>query len=707
VQQYPPPESNAIADDGNQPAAAVRFLVERAREFVEANGGSATEEALIQHIFGTSRGTQVWKSLFATVISHATDLRKRIDGTWTLARASGASELIPREFVAVDVETTGLRPASHRIIEVGLVRYVEGQPADRYNTFCNPGRQLPAYISRLTGIHDGDLAESASFESIATAVGEFIGGSVVVGHNVEFDLRFLNAELKRAGRQTLINDRIDTMALAMRFLPQVRRPTLESIARALGLSPRKLHRALDDANLAAQCALLLLQHAGEHGLGSFDELARASAGARSRPREGIGRGRAVLDTGHLQGMPRSPGVYMMRDSTERVIYVGKAKNLRERVSSYYAQPLGYTRKMDGLLESIARIDTVETGTELEALILEAQLIRRHQPRYNSALRAHEHYPYIRVTTSSPWPRICLAAKPQKNGDQFFGPYRNRVAAKRAVELLNALLPLRTCPRTFKNARSYGSPCLRLDLHQCLGPCVGHADRGAYLEALRIATRFLEGDDLILLEQIYHQLEEAADRQDFERARELRNGIRTLQSIAGASRRLRGRQVTERKVLILPAHDGRYLRVAIVAGGRIWASISADRESPAEELAERLRLSWQRLEVAGNPVIDQTTLDDTLILTRWLERHEGHPCLRLLEGEETIDWEQIAGDALAMSYETFAAWKPDSDGADLLLAEGPAGDCRTSGSDSMQGLDSESLAAATWRQEIENAGISSI
>jgi DNA polymerase III epsilon subunit family exonuclease len=608
--------------------------------------------------------------LFQSVIQHAPDLRKRIDGMWAFADAATVGQLLLGDFVAVDVETTGLRVSDHRIIEVGLVRYADGQPIDSLTALCNPGRRLPAYIAKLTGIRDCDLEPAGPFERIAEQVTDFIGSAVIVGHNVDFDVRFLNAELKRTGGQRLINERIDTMALAMRLLPHVRRPNLEKVAKALGLSPGRVHRALDDAELAARCALLLLRLAQDSGITSLDELRRAGKVPAPRPRDHVGRARSVLDTSHLESIPKCPGIYLMRDATDRIIYVGKAKNLRNRVGSYYAQPLGYTRKMDGLIESISRIDVETTGTELEALILEAQLIRRYQPRYNSALRSHEQYPYIRVTMSSPWPRIGLALRHKEDGDRYFGPYRNRNTAKNAVELLNELLPLRTCTRSFKTSKSYGSPCLRLDLHQCLGPCVGQADRGAYLAAIRRALQFLEGDDSVLVDRIHEQLEIAAARQDFEAAQQLRNAIHTLQSIAGAGRRLTSGSAKRRKLLILPSHDDLSVNVAIIASGRIWATCQADRHESPASLADRLRQSYERLQLHGDPVIDQSTLDDALIVSRWLEKNEGHPAIVFTDDGQPLNWEATATYALRLKYEDFAEWSPSTLEDDVLLDQQP-------------------------------------
>jgi DNA polymerase III subunit epsilon len=663
------PGQSGSHDTGALPVGAYQFLVDRARAFVEAQGGAAPEDALIGHMFGTNRSPTVWKPLFAAVMEQAADLRRRVDGYWTFARASEPGALLIGDFVAVDVETTGLKPASNRIIEVGLIRYAGGTPLDRFSSLVHPGRKVPAYITKLTGIRESDLEDAPGFEVIAADVEAFIGNSIVVGHNVEFDLRFLNAELRRSGRSQLINDRINTLGLAVRLLPQVRRPNLDRVAKALGLSAKNAHRAMADAELAGQCAIALIEQARQQGLHTPEDIFRLGARAPKRPREDLGRARSMLDTSHLATVPRCPGVYLMRDGEDRILYIGKAKNLRDRVGSYYGQPLGYTRKMDGLIESLARIECRTTGTELEALLLEAQLIRRHQPRYNRALRGHEDYPYIKVTMSSPWPRVSLATARRDDGDRYFGPYRSRSAARRAVDLINELLPLRTCPRSFKNPRSYGSPCLQLSLQKCLGPCVSQVHRGRYFEAVRTALAFLEGNDEILLDHVHAELQRATERQNFERARQLRNAMQSLRGISGAERRLRRVEETRHKILALPSHDGESVNVLILAGARIWSSSNASRNTDTRDFARRLKRSYRRLLEAGDPAVDRTTLDDTLVVARWLEKQEGHPAI-IPVGAGLTDWEAVTVRALAMTYQDFESWHDEAASSldDVLVEE---------------------------------------
>ena len=264
---------------------------------------------------------------------------------------------------------------------------------------------------------------------------------------------------------------MDTLALATRLLPGLRKPTPNVGTAAWGVrtvedaTPRRPGCCAD--RYGRRCAARTCPGC-RFSVSRGSEVDRSPGYATAAGAHGARElGRGSIDSGDN---PRAPGVYLMRDANERVIYVGKAKNLRDRVGTYFSQPLGYTRKMDGLIESLSRIQVEVVGSELEALLLESQLIRRYQPRYNTALRSHEQYPFIRIDVANPWPRVSLAKSRKDDGARYFGPFRSAATARKTVDLINRVVPLRTCARSFRDARSYGSPCLQLDLGRCLGPC---------------------------------------------------------------------------------------------------------------------------------------------------------------------------------------------------------------------------------------------
>jgi len=703
----PDPVSLPSEDSADQPAPRYSALCERAVAYIAERRGSVREDLLVGHVFGNTGSIDMWRPLLRSVLDADERVIFRADGHWVL-RGSGSVDELPAllldEFVAIDVETTGLKPRQQRVIEIALIRYKAGEEVERFESYLNPDRSIPAYISNLTSITNAHVEDAPRFAEVADRVLEFIGDGLLVGHNIPFDISFINAELGRADRALLINERIDTMGMAMRLLKDLRKPSLDRVAAQVGLRPRKIHRAGGDAALTAEVALRLVAEAVQQGITSIDQLKSASRLTDRRPRDDVGRGRALMDKAWLKGIPRKPGVYIMRDQFANVIYVGKAKSLRERVSSYYSQPLGYTRKMDGLLESMVKIETIVVGSELDALLLEAQLIRRYQPRYNTAMRSFEHYPYIRVDTANSWPRVSISKQRKDDGATYFGPYRSSSSARRTVDVINGALPLRTCTRTFKNARSYGHPCILLDMGKCLGPCTGRADRDEYHRIVHDVVQLLDGRDEALLTRLWGELESAAESLDFERADRLRRDLRSVLGLVEHQQRLREAERVHNLLLVLPSSDVAFRELVMIFHGRIWARFQLKRESLREgqpvapavfedtvvssrplgtdapvardedrivagndgtiaDLAARLHRSAQRHAAVGEQPLDHYMVDENNILNRWLMRFAGHPALLPLpERPEPHHWRQLILMAQALTDDdlVFKEEKPDAE-----------------------------------------------
>ena len=651
-------------------------LTDRALAYIREHGGSVREDQLVGHVFGSSGSPAIWKPLLRGILSGEAETVVLINDHWSLIRettVSGATIL--RDFIAIDVETTGLKPVHHRTIEIALHRYIDGKVTERFETFVNPGRALPKFIIDLTGIRDEDLEFAPTFDQVADQVIEFLGDSLLVGHNIRFDLSFLNQELRRAGKDKLFNPRIDTLALAMRYLKQVRKPSLDRVAAAVGIPPRTIHRAGGDAQMTAEAALRLVEIASRTGVSSLEDLITTGSQAVERPRDGVGRARSVLDRAWLTDVPRKPGVYIMYGQQDEIIYVGKAKNLRERLSSYYSQPIGLTRKMDGLIETMSRIETEVVGTELQALILESQLIHRYQPRYNVALKNYEHYPYIRVDIGSPWPRLT-AVKERKDDDaRYFGPYRSGSGVRKTIEVINATVGLRTCTRSFKTARSYGRPCLKLDLGTCLGPCVGQSIRDEYMAQVRDVVAFLDGDEEGLRARLWRDLEQAAADLDFEKARKLRGELQSTLTLIEEQDRLRTAEQSHNLLLVQPSADPEAREVFVILRGQIWAQLRVSRipeievegfplddedvpqddqvsimtpgRRPRDEvmvvdslrvtdLSDRLLPVMERYQDARHHPLDHYGADEAGIVNRWLFRNVGHPSVLLLDMDRITD-----------------------------------------------------------------------
>ncbi len=227
----------------------------------------------------------------------------------------------------------------------------------------------------------------------------------------------------------------------------------------------------------------------------------------------------------LAGLPSTPGVYLMKDAAGQILYVGKAASLRSRVRSYFQSPDGLAPRTQALVSEIADLEVIRTATEPEAFLLEDALIKRHQPRFNVRLRDDKRYPYLRIT-SEPYPRVLLVRRRQADGGRYFGPFTNVKAMRATLKLAQKLFPIRTCTLDLP-LKTPRRPCLNFDIGRCLGPCAGTVSESEYATAVDGAARFLEGRVAGLAKELRASMEDAAARQEYERAAGLRDRLGAL------------------------------------------------------------------------------------------------------------------------------------------------------------------------------------
>jgi DNA polymerase-3 subunit epsilon len=461
---------------------------------------------------------------------------------------------------------------------------------------------------------------------------DFAGGEILVGHNVRFDLNFLGEAASRHLGVTLANESLDTITLGTRLVPGLRRPSLDRLATALGLVAPTRHRALADAELTVQAFWRLLERAEAGGIATLGRLrAEVDGGSRPvRPRRAVqGRtGRTLLDPRLRENLPTAPGVYLMKDERGEIIYVGKAKNLRARVSSYYAQPLGYRRKTDGLLETVRALETIVVGSELQALILEDRLIKRYQPRFNVQQRNYEHYPFIKVDVQNPFPRIYGTREIVADGARYFGPYRSGRAVRTMVALVQQLFPIRTCTRrlgaegTHAGKRRHSSPCLRHAMGRCLAPCHGAVSPQEYGAVVREVCEFLGGTGDELLARVEEAMRHAAHNLQFERAARLRDLLREARQALISQQLLHGAVERHNLLIVYPSSEEGCAEIFGIRHGRLQEQVRLDARRPLRELRVELRELCLRLLDAAEPpaVIGQDEVDGINIIARWIYRH---------------------------------------------------------------------------------------
>lgn len=230
----------------------------------------------------------------------------------------------------------------------------------------------------------------------------------------------------------------------------------------------------------------------------------------------------------VREFPQSPGVYLMKNVSEKIIYVGKAKNLRARVRSYFGEGKDHSPKTKFLVRQIESVEYILTGTEVEAFLLEASLIKKHRPRYNIRLKDDKAYPYIRVSMADTFPRLYLARKVRKDGSMYFGPYTSGAAVWGTIRFLNRTFMIRDCKDAFMATRK--RPCMTHQIGRCKAPCVGYVNEAEYREDIAGAIAFLRGRDKAIVREMTKRMRQAANEERFEAAAKLRDSIEAIKRV---------------------------------------------------------------------------------------------------------------------------------------------------------------------------------
>jgi DNA polymerase-3 subunit epsilon len=416
-------------------------------------------------------------------------------------------------FCVLDLETTGGSPATCEITEVGAVKYEAGELIGTFDTLVNPGAPIPPTITILTGITQAMVVDAPRVEEVLPSLLEFIGTAVIVGHNVRFDMSFLNAAAERLGYGKLPNPTSDTLGLARRLVRQeIRSLKLQSLAAHFRSPVTPNHRALADAQATAHVFWGLLERAGTIGVTHLEDLLRLPT-AKGSPHY------SKIEL--TERLPRKPGVYLFRDRDGNVIYVGKAKNLRTRARSYFYGD--DRRSVEQMLRDLEEIDFRVCATELEAEITEIRLIHAHIPRYNRRSRPPKSTHYVKLTAEE-YPRLSVVRTLRDDGCLHLGPFRSRRAANSVVAAIWDAMPIRRC-MTKGGKRSPACNFAQLGVALC--PCDGSVPAEVYQDVVTRLRRGVENHPAELLDPLVSKLRDYARNARFEEAADLRDRHRAL------------------------------------------------------------------------------------------------------------------------------------------------------------------------------------
>ena len=500
----------------------------------------------------------------------------------------------------LDIETTGSGPEDF-ITEIGAARVRGGELLGTFQTLINPGVSIPPTITLLTGISDLTVVDAPRIESVLGSLVDFIGHCVVVGHNVSFDLRYINAALTRDERPTLANRVVDTLPLARRLVrDEVPNCKLSTLARSFRFAVQPTHRALDDALATVELLHVLVDRAGRIGVKGLDDLCALTTMSGSRSAEKLKL---------TENLPRSGGIYLFRNAIGEVIYVGKAANLRSRVRSYFASDT--RRKVPAMLREVQRIDHKRCASALESAILEIRLIHHCQPRFNVEANRWQRSVYVKLTNEA-LPRLLITREPKADGATYLGPVSSRQHAQELIDAIHGAVPLRRCARQRRS-----SQCIPSQLGVAMCPCAGPVDPVAYRQVVAAANAALTGADTQVYDMLRAKMIRLAAEQRFEEAASLRDRSDALLRMVNRQRTLDELRAVENLTVTTATGDSFGFRRGLLA----------THHAPATHTTAPQRLFDQPRAIEALPELphlpsegplQRDLLDELTAIARWID-----------------------------------------------------------------------------------------
>lgn len=330
----------------------------------------------------------------------------------------------------------------------------------------------------------------------------------------------------------------------------------------------------------------------------------------------------------LKKLPAKPGVYIMHDAHDAIIYVGKAISLKNRVRQYFQSSRNKGPKIEKMVTKIARFEYIVTDSELEALILECNLIKEHRPRYNTMLTDDKSYPFVKVTLGEEYPRVLFARQMKKDHSRYYGPYTSAGAVKDSVDLVNKLFHLRTCNRPLPKDIGKERPCLYHHIHQCDAPCQGYISKEDYREQVRKAMDFLNGNFRDTIKELTEKMNLASEEMRFEEAIEYRDLIESVRRI-GERQKITGSDGEDKDIIALAMdEEDAVAQVFFVRDGKLIGRDHFFLRAAAGDQREQVLLSFIKQFYMGTPFIPrelvlQDEIEESGLIEEWLTKKRGH------------------------------------------------------------------------------------
>lgn len=535
-------------------------------------------------------------------------------------------------FIVVDVETTGGNPINERIIDIGCVTTIGGEIVSTYTSLVNPHQFIPPFISKMTGISNEMVFTALEADEVFIELQKYFrqDDAVFVAHNAQFDWAFVLNTFLRCNLEPPELKRLCTLKLSRRLLRKNLKKNVGSLANHFNITVNGRHRALGDALATAQILIELLEIAErEHNIAHIDELLKFQNKKIYNYKTPLNVFKRLEN--QLQQLPDTPGIYYFLDKYKNILYIGKAKSLKERVNSYFNSEPYTSRKISEMLKLSHLLVWEETGTELMALIKESAKIKELKPPYNTLDKREKSFPFIKLTSGDKFPRIELTFEVDNDSSEYFGPFSSSIFVNEILESINKKFKLIKCNNPLSPNIDHKN-CFYYQIERCDAPCSAIISEEEYLEEVSKVRYFLGGFSDGIVKQLEHKMLDYSDKLDFEKASLIKNQITEMKKLF-QKKNLFPVSVNNNNIIILHKTNSiDKLDCLFIKYGKLVNQIILNNSEIQEDFVHSLIHNIYYNGQNGNLTLNKQEANELRIINSWVYRNQSDCELIYINGD---------------------------------------------------------------------------
>ncbi|MCX6155667.1 MAG: DEDD exonuclease domain-containing protein [Candidatus Kapabacteria bacterium] len=525
-------------------------------------------------------------------------------------------------FIVCDVETTGADAGKNRLTDIACVTVVGGEIVSEFSSLINPHQFIPQFIQKMTGITNEMAFTAPEADFILPDVARLfnITNAVFVAHNYKFDWSFIEQSFIRSRLPVPDINKFCTLKLARRLLDPSIKKNVGNLAHYFKIKVRNRHRALGDAKATALVLIELLELAeSEHNIKTIEQLKVFHSKSAGKFKTDSKLKEKFKDV--ISQLPDEPGVYYFLNNTGRILYVGKAKSLRERVSSYFGSEAHSSKKVADLVKRIGKIRWEVTESELSALINESREIKRLQPPFNIVAKRYMSLSYIKIDKSENFPRLEVSSTIDDYSAEYYGPFRSQYFAEEIIKIIEKKFKLRKCEKI--NLKQTSKPCFYYHIDSCPAPCSLEFYTNNYEEELQRVRDFLSGFLNGIIEFMEDQMYELSEQFKFEEAAELRNKILYLKKLFKRNENISTTINDNNLVFLMPVSEREKTFLLIIfRAGRLLYQCTLGKKAPLDSVFNLIHKYYFDNYYFVPENMDNDS-DEIKIVTSWLYKQQSN------------------------------------------------------------------------------------